>query len=202
MNRQEGETILSSMRIVIALGLLVASLALAACGDDDDGQTAAAPASEEAAVNEDEGSEKATKEDEGSEKAENEDEGSGGEQIKGEGTEVKLAESQFGSILFDGGGQAIYLFDKETSSMPDCYGGCAEAWPPVLTEGAPVAADGVDESLLGTTKREDGSEQVTYDGHPLYYYAHEGPGEVLCHGVDEFGGLWLVVGKSGEALPA
>jgi predicted lipoprotein with Yx(FWY)xxD motif len=204
MNRQGGQTILSSMRITIALGLLVAALALAACGDDDDDGTAAAPASEEEAMKEDEGSEEAAmKEDEGSEEgAMKEDEGSGGEQMKGEGTEVRLADSQFGSILFDGEDQAIYLFDKETSSKPDCYGGCAEAWPPVLTEGEPVAADGVDESLLGTTKRDDGSEQVTYDGHPLYYYAHEGPGEVLCHGVDEFGGLWLVVGKSGEALPA
>jgi predicted lipoprotein with Yx(FWY)xxD motif len=189
---------LSGMRTVIALGLLVASLALAACGDDDDEGTAAAPASEEVATNDEEASEEGAKKDDG---AKDEHEGSGGERTKADGTEVKLADSQFGSILFDGDGQAIYLFDKETSSKPDCYGGCAEAWPPVLTEGEPVAANGVEASLLGTTKREDGSVQVTYDGHPLYYYAHEGPGEVLCHGVDEFGGLWLVVEQTGNAVP-
>ena len=53
---------------------------------------------------------------------------------------------------------------------------------------------------LGTTDREDGSTQVTYAGQPLYYYAHEGPGQVLCHNVSEFGGLWLVLDASGQAL--
>jgi predicted lipoprotein with Yx(FWY)xxD motif len=189
---------LSAMRTVIAIGLLVAALGLAACGDDDDEGTTT-PASEEQAMKEDEGSEEgAMKEDEEGGAMKEEE----GDAMKGEGTEVKLADSEFGSILFDGSDQAIYLFDKETSSKPDCDGACAEAWPPVLTKGEPVAGTGTDEGLLGTTKREDGSVQVTYDGHPLYYYAEEGPGQVLCHGVDEFGGLWLVVDKTGSAVPA
>jgi predicted lipoprotein with Yx(FWY)xxD motif len=116
------------------------------------------------------------------------------------GTEIKVGQSQFGEILFDGDDQAIYLFDKEASAKSECYGACAEAWPPVLTKGEPVGAGGAKQSLLGTTKRDDGSVQVTYDGQPLYYYAHEGPGEVLCHGVNEFGGLWLVLGADGQAL--
>jgi predicted lipoprotein with Yx(FWY)xxD motif len=105
-------------------------------------------------------------------------------------------------ILFDKTGQAIYLFDKEKSSTSACYGACAEAWPPVVTTGRPVAVGGVKQSLLGTTKRTDGTTQVTYGGHPLYYYAHEGKNEVKCHNITGFGGLWLVVTATGEAAPA
>ena len=96
--------------------------------------------------------------------------------------------------------QAIYLFDKEGGPKSECYGECAAAWPPVLTEGEPRAGAGTKAGLLGTTERDDGGTQVTYNGHPLYYYAHEGPGEVTCHDVDEFGGLWLVVDPAGDAV--
>jgi predicted lipoprotein with Yx(FWY)xxD motif len=112
-----------------------------------------------------------------------------------------LATSQFGGVLFDASGQAIYLFDKEESATPECYGACAGAWPPVLTDGPPAAAAGVRGGLLGTTKRTDGSSQVTYAGHPLYFYAHEGKNEVRCHNIAEFGGLWLAVAATGEAAP-
>ncbi len=111
---------------------------------------------------------------------------------------VKVAQSEFGRMLFDASGQAIYLFDKERTSAPECYGACAKAWPPVLTQGRPQGVGAVRSQLLGTTPRKDGSAQVIYDGHPLYYYAHEDKNEVLCHNVAEFGGLWLVVTPSGE----
>jgi predicted lipoprotein with Yx(FWY)xxD motif len=117
------------------------------------------------------------------------------------GTAVKTAGSQFGQILFDGTGQAIYLFDKEKSATPECYTACAAAWPPVLTQGDPVATADVGADKLATTSRTDGSVQVTYAGHPLYYYAHEGKNEVRCHNVREFGGLWLVVTPAGTAAP-
>jgi predicted lipoprotein with Yx(FWY)xxD motif len=114
------------------------------------------------------------------------------------GTTIKPAGSQFGQILFDKGGQAIYLFDKEKSARSECYDECAAAWPPVLTRGEPQAAGGIDDGLLGTTKRRDGKTQVTYNGHPLYFYAHEGRNEVKCHNVREFGGLWLVLDGRGD----
>jgi predicted lipoprotein with Yx(FWY)xxD motif len=101
-------------------------------------------------------------------------------------------------MLFDRTGQAIYLFDKEATRSSECYGACARAWPPVLTTGRPRGSGAIRDQLLGTTRRKDGSQQVTYDGHPLYFYAHEGKNEVLCHNVSEFGGLWLVVTPSGE----
>jgi predicted lipoprotein with Yx(FWY)xxD motif len=116
-----------------------------------------------------------------------------------DGTVITTAGSDFGTMLFDQPGQAIYLFDKETTGRPDCYGECAVAWPPVLTTRNPQAAGEAREDLLGTVQRDDGSTQVTYAGHPLYYYAHEGPGQVLCHDVVEFGGRWLVVTPAGTA---
>jgi predicted lipoprotein with Yx(FWY)xxD motif len=179
-------------RSLALLGIL-AALALSACGDDGEpARTTATPTAED----EDEVAK-------GGGNGQARREGKPGDEAEAApGTEVKLAESQFGPILFDASGQAIYLFDKETSAKPDCFGDCAAAWPPVLTEGEPVAGAGADAKLLGTAKREDGSTQLTYGGHPLYYYAHEGPGEVLCHGVDEFGGLWLVVDGAGDALPS
>ena len=117
------------------------------------------------------------------------------------GTRIVVESSELGPMLFDRTGQAIYLFDVETTSRPRCYGECAVAWPPVLTRGRPVAGRGVKASLLGTVRRRDGSTQVTYGGHPLYFYAHEGKRQVLCHDVFLNGGNWYVVRPDGDAAP-
>ena len=114
------------------------------------------------------------------------------------GTEVRLARSEFGTMLFDSNRQAIYVFERDPDGRSVCYGECAEAWPPVFTEDEPVAGEGVKARLLGTVERRDGRLQVTYAGKPLYYYAHEGPGEVLCHNVHLNGGYWWVVGPDGR----
>ena len=114
------------------------------------------------------------------------------------GTTIIAAKSQFGTILYDSSGQPIYLFDAEATSRPKCYGECADAWPPVLTKGKPQAKGDVRSELLGTTRRSDGSIQISYAGHPLYFYAHEGKYQVLCHNVTEFSGTWLVVQPNGK----
>jgi predicted lipoprotein with Yx(FWY)xxD motif len=118
------------------------------------------------------------------------------------GTVITTAGSDYGVMLYDQKGQAIYLFDKEKSASAECYDRCAEAWPPVLTRGAAVAAGATRADLLGSTRRSDGREQVTYAGHPLYYYAFERPHQVLCHNVVEYGGRWLVVTPAGAAAAA
>src|SRR5690242_11860888 len=97
------------------------------------------------------------------------------------GVVVTIAASPFGPVLFDRTGQAIYTFDTEKTSKPRCYGECAEAWPPVLTTGRPIAGGAVRQALLGVTTRSGGTTQATYDGRPLYFYAHEGKHQVLCH---------------------
>lgn len=110
--------------------------------------------------------------------------------------------SQYGDVLFDGKGFSLYLFTDDKKDKSRCYGACAKAWPPFKTKGKPVAGTAVDASLLGTTKRRNGSKQVTYDGHPLYYYEHDDEaGEILCHDVSEFGGRWLVVQPDGDPAP-
>jgi predicted lipoprotein with Yx(FWY)xxD motif len=123
------------------------------------------------------------------------------EQPEPSGTVVRTAPSDYGTMLFDESGQAIYLFDRETSDRPRCYGPCADAWPPVLTKAEPQTRGQARSGLLATTERKDGTLQITYAGHPLYYYAHEGKNQVLCHNVEEFGGTWLVVRPNGEAAP-
>lgn len=120
---------------------------------------------------------------------------------KATGTRIIAAGSDFGPMLYDATGQPIYLFDVETGPRPRCYGECATAWPPVLTKGEPQPGKGVRGDLVGTTRRQDGTTQVTYAGHPLYFYAHEGKYEVLCHDVVEYGGTWLVVRPDGTPAP-
>ena len=121
-----------------------------------------------------------------------------GERAGRDRTEVRVAPSEFGTMLFDSKRQAIYVFERDRKGRSACYGECARAWPPVFTGGEPVAGAGVKSRLLGTVERRDGRLQVTYAGRPLYYYAHEDPGEVLCHNVRLNGGYWWVVGPDGR----
>jgi predicted lipoprotein with Yx(FWY)xxD motif len=184
------------MRIVVMVAAIAAAALIGGgCGDDDEGSptTVAEEASDEAT----EGEESAQESD--AEPASDED---GGGSTKPTGTKIGVADSQFGEILFGGGNgeRAIYLFDRESSAESECYGECADAWPPVLTDGEPRAAGAVKQGLLGTTERDDGSTQVTYDSQPLYYYVDDPAGQALCHNVDEFGGLWLVLRADGNAV--
>jgi predicted lipoprotein with Yx(FWY)xxD motif len=112
-------------------------------------------------------------------------------------TMITSAKSDYGDILWGPNRQAIYIWEREPSATPQCYDDCAVAWPPVLTTGEPEAGAGIDAAQLGTTERSDGTTQVTYNEHPLYYYAHEGPGEVKCHNIATHGGLWWVITTDG-----
>jgi predicted lipoprotein with Yx(FWY)xxD motif len=120
------------------------------------------------------------------------------------GTTITTGDSEFGTMLFDARKQAIYLFDKETAAAtptPQCYGDCAAAWPPVLTQGTPVAAGAVNAALLGSTTRTDGTTQVTYGGHPLYYYAGDSESkDTYGQGINSFGAKWWLVAPSGSAI--
>ena len=111
---------------------------------------------------------------------------------------VKLRESQFGPVLFDGRDRALYLFTRDRANRARCYGACAAAWPPFYAKGKPRAARGVDRGLLGTIKRRDGRRQVTYKNQPLYFYVHDPKSQVLCNDVAEFGGTWFALTAAGE----
>ena len=109
--------------------------------------------------------------------------------------------SRYGRILFDSRGFVLYVFTADGRSRSTCTGACAKAWPPYLVKQLPVAGPGAVRSLIGTTKRRDGSLQVTYGGRPLYYYVGDTrPGQILCQDVAEFGGTWLIVRPSGRLV--
>lgn len=109
---------------------------------------------------------------------------------------LTVADSDLGDIVTDGDGVVLYVFDDDEDGTSTCAGDCAANWPPV--PGDVTAGDGIDEALLGTTEREDGSTQVTYDGSPLYYYAgDQEPGDTNGQGV---GDVWWVVGPDGERI--
>lgn len=114
---------------------------------------------------------------------------------------VTVRGSDYGRILFDGRGFALYAFTRDSVGRRRCTGACAKAWPPYVVRVRPKAGRGVTASLLGTIRRGDGSRQVTYAGKPLYYYVGDRePLQVLCQNVDEFGGLWLVVRPTGATV--
>jgi predicted lipoprotein with Yx(FWY)xxD motif len=116
-------------------------------------------------------------------------------------TKVGVASSQFGRIVVAGKGRTLYLFEKDTRRRSACYGQCATYWPPLLTHGTPVARPGVKQSLLGTTRRASGSQQVTYSGHPLYRFALDTkPGQTKGEGLQDFGGGWDVVSPAGKKV--
>lgn len=109
--------------------------------------------------------------------------------------------SQLGTILVDGHGRTLYLFEKDQGSMSSCYGGCARLWPVLTTSGLPRATGGASASLLDTTSRTDGTKQVTYHGHPLYYYVTDTqPGQITGEGLVQFGGGWDVLSPQGDKI--
>jgi predicted lipoprotein with Yx(FWY)xxD motif len=119
----------------------------------------------------------------------------------GPSTFVKVRHTRYGRILTDGRGRALYLFTRERSKTPACYGKCAEAWPPFYARGGLKAGKGLEQSRIGATARRERRTQVTYRGHPLYYYVTDrAPGQVTCQNVAEYGGTWLVLAPSGRPI--
>lgn len=131
--------------------------------------------------------------------------GTSGVPVTGAAT-VNVSESaDFGSVLVDGNGMSLYVFmaDTQNSGTSTCGDddGCAEEWPPLISDGDPVAGEGVDAAMLGTITREDGTSQVTYNGWPLYLFEEDtAAGDTNGQGIDEFGGLWFLISPAGEAI--
>ena len=114
---------------------------------------------------------------------------------------VKTANGSLGTFLVDAKGRSLYLWVADKGSTSTCSGGCAQAWPPLTTTGKPQAGSGATASLLGTTQRSDGTLEVTYAGHPLYYFAGDTtPGQTTGQGSEGFGAYWWVVAPSGKAI--
>jgi predicted lipoprotein with Yx(FWY)xxD motif len=159
-------------RSFLAIGVcLAASIGLVACGDSDSSSNAATTSTIATA---------------------------GGSGATGD---VALGDSSLGQILVDSKGMTLYLFEKDTSGdASTCSGDCAQAWPPFTIKGTPKAGEGVDASKLTTFPRDDGTTQIAYNGHPLYYYAGDSaPGDTNGNDVDQFGAEWYALTAAGES---
>jgi predicted lipoprotein with Yx(FWY)xxD motif len=120
----------------------------------------------------------------------------------GTGTATALRSvGALGQILVGGNGRTLYLFLGDEGAMSKCNGSCAQNWPPLTTIGAPRATGGVLQSQLSTTKRQNGTTQVTYNGHPLYYFIGDSaPGRANGEGIDAFGAHWEVINAAGMGV--
>ncbi|HEX4087293.1 MAG TPA: hypothetical protein VHZ33_01190 [Trebonia sp.] len=159
-------------------GALAAAVVVAACSSGGTSSSAAAPASPAGASS------------------------SAGANASG-GTVIETSSSSAGTFLTNGSGRAIYLWAKDGANMSDCNGACLGAWPAVTATGTVTAHGGAKASDLGTITRSDGTKQVTYDGHPLYYFSGDsGPGTATGQGSDSFGAKWWLVAPTGSDVTA
>ncbi len=116
---------------------------------------------------------------------------------------IGVASSALGRIVVDSRGRTLYLFEKDKNRRSACYGQCATYWPPLLTHGKPMARGGARQSLLGMIRRANGSQQVTYAGHPLYRFVQDRkPGQTNGEGSQAFGAGWEVLSPAGKKIEA
>ena len=114
---------------------------------------------------------------------------------------VSTARTGLGRIITDGRGRTLYLFEKDTSTTSTCDAACASYWPPLTTAGTPLAGEGASAGEVGTTERDDGQTEVTYNGHPLYYYVGDSkPGDTTGQGLDLFGAEWDALSPAGTKI--
>jgi predicted lipoprotein with Yx(FWY)xxD motif len=113
---------------------------------------------------------------------------------------IALKSTAVGKVLVGPNGHTLYLFTADKGAKSVCYGQCATYWPPLIA-GKPTAGAGLNASKLGTTKRKDGKLQVTYSGHPLYYFAlDKTAGTIKGQGFVHFGGTWWTVSAAGTKV--
>jgi predicted lipoprotein with Yx(FWY)xxD motif len=113
---------------------------------------------------------------------------------------ISLRTTKVGKVLVAANGRTLYLFTAEKGKKSACYGQCAVYWPPLIAH-TPTVGTGLKASLVGTTTRKDGKLQVTYGGHPLYFFAEDKkPGDVNGQGFVHFGGAWWVVSAAGKKI--
>jgi predicted lipoprotein with Yx(FWY)xxD motif len=114
---------------------------------------------------------------------------------------IGTASGADGTYLVGPSGRALYMFDADHNGKSACSGACVSTWPPLIAATTPATSGGAMSADLGTITRTDGSKQVTYNGHPLYYYAGDsGPGMISGQGNDTFGALWWLLSPTGAVI--
>jgi predicted lipoprotein with Yx(FWY)xxD motif len=189
----------SRLRPVILVLFFALALAAAGCGGDDESGQPAGEAAAPTTTSSDTSSDESMEEDVAA--LAQRPAGEQGLRVAAQKARIAAKQSEFGRVLFDANGQAVYVFEIDDRNRSNCTSAeCVKAWPPVLTEKQPSGGAGIDAELLGTIRRDDGKLQVTYNGRPLYFYEHERPGEIKCHNVNLHGGLWWVVTPGGDPV--
>jgi predicted lipoprotein with Yx(FWY)xxD motif len=119
----------------------------------------------------------------------------------GQSVTVGVADENVGKILVDSQGRTLYLFERDSGTKSTCSGACAIEWPPLRATRKPTVGNGANASIVATSARSDGEQQVTYNGHPLYLFsADQKAGDTNGQGVNAFGGLWYVLSSSGNEI--
>jgi predicted lipoprotein with Yx(FWY)xxD motif len=116
---------------------------------------------------------------------------------------IRTTKGSVGTYLTGASGRALYIWVADSNGKSACAGACAGAWPPLITKATPTVSGGAIAGDLGTITRSDGTKQVTYKGHPLYYYAGDtGPGTTNGQGSNQFGAKWWLISPSGGQVSA
>jgi predicted lipoprotein with Yx(FWY)xxD motif len=114
-----------------------------------------------------------------------------------------VSNASLGKILVNSQGRTLYLFSRDSGTMSECNGACADNWPPLRASGKPTIGSGARASLISTSTRSDGARQVTYNGHPLYLFENDSkPGDTNGEGLNAFGGSWFAVSPAGQQVSA
>jgi predicted lipoprotein with Yx(FWY)xxD motif len=114
---------------------------------------------------------------------------------------VRVAKTDLGKTLVDSQGRTVYMFTADSGTTSACSGACATAWPPLMATGTPTVGHGAKAKLIGTSARADGSQQVTYKGHPLYLFSKDQKaGDTNGEGITAFGGSWFGVSPAGARI--
>jgi len=117
------------------------------------------------------------------------------------GAAISVRPTGIGKVLVDENGRTLYLFEADRRDKSNCSGACLSLWPAFTASGAPTTQGGAVASKVGTTPASGGKRQVTYNGHPLYYYAADrNPGDTTGQGLDQFGAEWYVLDAGGNKI--
>jgi predicted lipoprotein with Yx(FWY)xxD motif len=106
-------------------------------------------------------------------------------------TVMVMQNANVGAYLTDPNGKTLYVFSADAPDTSNCNANCATPWPPFPAPAGNLTAPAGVTGALATITRQDGSQHVTYNHQPLYYFARDAnPGDVNGQGVTAFGGTW------------
>ncbi|HWX96292.1 MAG TPA: hypothetical protein VNZ01_05520 [Solirubrobacteraceae bacterium] len=117
------------------------------------------------------------------------------------GSAISVKQTTLGKTLVDANGRTLYLFQGDKPGVSTLSPAGLAVWPAFTSAGTPPATGGAVAADVGTVAGPGGTRQVTYNGHPLYYYVGDrGAGSTAGQGLNQFGALWYVLSPSGSAI--